>query len=199
MKTVISFILLVACYNSGMCQFNGNVEYNNNQNNHHIFLAINDSSSFTTTTTFAKKQLKKGKNLGDEFHSHNTYQNINQDLLLSQSHLDGKTKYLIHQPLTKWVWHNVDSTKTILGYECKMAFTHGYDFTIIAWYAPSLPTTLGPMDLNGLPGLILEIYNKTYNITRTATKVSLTPLIIVQPTKGKKVSREAFRKVKSSR
>lgn len=199
MKIILSFILVIATHHLGVCQFNGSIIYNNDNKPVKIFVAINDSSSFTSYTSLREAALKKDKQVGDKFRSHNTYQNKNQNLLLFQSHLDGKTKYLVYDSLPKWEWHLVDTSKTILGYQCKKAVLRRNNSTIIAWYAPSLPTNLGPMDFNGLPGLILELYDLSYNNTNTATQISFEPINIVAPTKGKRISQEAFRKVKASR
>lgn len=53
-----------------------------------------------------------------------------------------------------------DSTKTILEYECQMATCRfrGREWT--AWFALEIPISDGPWKLMGLPGLIMEAYDK---------------------------------------
>ncbi len=61
------------------------------------------------------------------------------------------------EPFSEIKWHIVeDSTRSVLGYECRMATTeyHGRKWT--AWFAPEIPVCDGPWKLRGLPGLILE-------------------------------------------
>lgn len=61
------------------------------------------------------------------------------------------------EPFSEIEWCIVeDSTKSVLGYECRMATTeyHGRKWT--AWFAPEIPVCDGPWKLRGLPGLILE-------------------------------------------
>ncbi len=61
------------------------------------------------------------------------------------------------EPFSEIEWSIVeDSTKSVLGYECRMATAkyHGRRWT--AWFAPEIPVCDGPWKLRGLPGLILE-------------------------------------------
>lgn len=54
--------------------------------------------------------------------------------------------------------------KEIGGFECQMASVsfRGREYT--AWYAPSIPLKTGPWKFHGLPGLILEVYDKEGDI-----------------------------------
>ncbi|MEP0264993.1 GLPGLI family protein [Dokdonia sp.] len=68
--------------------------------------------------------------------------------------------------------------------------------TITAWYTPMIPASHGPAEFGGLPGLILEL--NTGNTTMLCTKVVLNPqeeIAIEVPEKGKKVTREEYRKI----
>lgn len=53
-----------------------------------------------------------------------------------------------------------DSTKNILGYECQQASCkfRGREWT--AWFATDIPVSDGPWKFCGLPGLIMEVYDK---------------------------------------
>ncbi len=53
-----------------------------------------------------------------------------------------------------------DSTKTIMGYECQMATCkfRGREWT--AWFALDIPINDGPWKFCGLPGLIMEAYDR---------------------------------------
>lgn len=57
-------------------------------------------------------------------------------------------------------WHIIDSTRTVLGYLSQKAECHfrGRDWT--AWFAPDIPVSDGPWKFSGLPGLIMEVYDK---------------------------------------
>jgi GLPGLI family protein len=62
-------------------------------------------------------------------------------------------------PVYKWILGT--ESKTIAGYSCKKASTvkktYGREIPVTAWYCEELPINDGPMDYNGLPGLILQI------------------------------------------
>lgn len=69
-------------------------------------------------------------------------------------------KYIIEDELPYYEWTFLDQEKNILNYQCKLAKAK-YPFdnflTFYAWYTEKIPIQGGPMDLNGLPGLILEV------------------------------------------
>lgn len=54
-------------------------------------------------------------------------------------------------------WQLVDSTVTVLGFECKMAKKRYYGRNYTAYYAPSIPLQDGPLKFCGLPGLIIQL------------------------------------------
>ncbi|MDD7455374.1 MAG: GLPGLI family protein [Bacteroidales bacterium] len=70
-----------------------------------------------------------------------------------------KKSYMYSEPMPHFSWSYVDSTMTILGYECHKAVTkfRGREWT--AWYTFSIPLPYGPWKLGGLPGLILKAHD----------------------------------------
>ncbi|MDE6810470.1 MAG: GLPGLI family protein, partial [Muribaculaceae bacterium] len=73
----------------------------------------------------------------------------------------GNWKY--REELKTPVWIVTDSVKTIIGYECIKATTDFKGRQWIAWFAPEIPISDGPWKLHGLPGLILEAYDKSHD------------------------------------
>ena len=59
-------------------------------------------------------------------------------------------------------WRLCDSTKTIHGFEAYKATCsyHGREWTV--WFSPDIPFSDGPWQFCGLPGLILEAYDKDH-------------------------------------
>lgn len=90
------------------------------------------------------------------------YFDKSNDKLLNQKFFFGEI-YLIEQE--KPTWNYTDQTKVIDGIMCFKAFSlkkidngkRQFTKTTIAWYAPSLPYSFGPMNFIGLPGLIIEL------------------------------------------
>ena len=61
---------------------------------------------------------------------------------------------IVDKPVMAWTVE-MDSVKTVAGYECHLATTHfrGRDWRV--WFTLDIPLSLGPWKLSGLPGLIL--------------------------------------------
>ena len=68
--------------------------------------------------------------------------------------------YIYEDELNTQQWEIRDSTKTILNYSCQMAVCNfrGREWT--AWFTTDIPVSDGPWKLSGLPGLIMEAYDK---------------------------------------
>ena len=79
----------------------------------------------------------------------------------------------VEESFNKFNWKLTDETRTIGKYVCRKATgffekdTHccgPEKIPVVAWFTPELPFPYGPMGIDGLPGLILElvIEHKTY-------------------------------------
>ena len=79
----------------------------------------------------------------------------------------GVSKLYYSNSLKGFDWKLKNEEKNIKGYKCKKAKTTFAGRDYVAWYAPDIPISDGPYKFNGLPGLILEIYdtNHHYNFT----------------------------------
>lgn len=144
-----------------------------------------------------------------------TYKNTARKEMVEQSESFSKL-FLISDKLEEREWSMTGETKKIGNYNAYQAtyqhiresktisFENGenkmetvMDTTNISvWYTPDIPVPHGPEDYWGLPGLILELTDG--NVTYLCTKVVLNPekgVEITKPTKGKKVTREEFRKI----
>ena len=56
-------------------------------------------------------------------------------------------------------WKIENETELIEGYACSKAITSYAGRTYIAWFSPEIALPVGPYKFNGLPGLILKIYD----------------------------------------
>jgi GLPGLI family protein len=67
---------------------------------------------------------------------------------------------------------------------------------VTAWYTPQIAVSAGPAEYWGLPGLILEL--NAGRTTMLCTELVINPeepVKIVKPSKGKKVTREAYTEI----
>lgn len=67
--------------------------------------------------------------------------------------------FIYQDTLNAQHWQIIDSTKTVLGYECQKAECDFRGRRWTAWFSPDIPVSNGPWKLGGLPGLILEAYD----------------------------------------
>jgi GLPGLI family protein len=68
-------------------------------------------------------------------------------------------KYTYHQPLNLMDWKITSESKQVEGYSCQKASTHYRGRNYIAWFDPEIPISDGPYQFNGLPGLIISVYD----------------------------------------
>jgi len=68
--------------------------------------------------------------------------------------------YVYEDELNAQQWEIHDSTKTLLDYSCQMATCdfRGREWTV--WFSTDIPVSDGPWKFGGLPGLIMEAYDK---------------------------------------
>ncbi|SEA01483.1 GLPGLI family protein [Porphyromonadaceae bacterium KH3R12] len=72
----------------------------------------------------------------------------------------GNDHFIYQDTLNAQHWQITDSTKTILGYQCQKAECDFRGRRWTAWFSPDIPVSDGPWKLGGLPGLIMEAYDR---------------------------------------
>lgn len=174
-----------------------------------------EESVFRKQPKLKKPNLKEGgitisRSLmsDDEIH----YKNLQKSEFLNSKELYGK-KFLIRDDIETPDWQLSNESKTIGDYVC---FKATYVFKseesedsprlrsgnedkekqIIAWYTPQIPVKNGPMEYDGLPGLILEVQDGSLKLL--CTKIVLNPeekIEITAPRKGKKVNQKEFKAI----
>ena len=68
-------------------------------------------------------------------------------------------------------WTMTDSTREVLGYTCQQATADFRGRRWMAWFATDIPVSDGPWKLGGLPGLILEAYDRGDDYRYTAVRI----------------------------
>ena len=104
--------------------------------------------------------------------------------------------YLYQDTLNAQHWQVIDSTKTILGYECQKAESDFRGRRWTAWFSPDIPVNNGPWKLGGLPGLILEAYDvgkHYYFLIVGIESVTQEPIIFSRGSTGKVKFRDVSR------
>lgn len=89
-------------------------------------------------------------------------------------------------------WNLTNETKQIQGYTCyKATYTYiqkwngrEFEWPVVAWYCPQIPIPLGPVRYSGLPGLILELHEKSKAYILEKIDFSPQNLKIKEPKEG---------------
>jgi len=93
-------------------------------------------------------------------------------------------------------WSLQDEFKTISGYKCQKATVHFRGRSYEAWFTSEIPLSFGPWKLGGLPGLILEAYDLTKEISFVAEKIKIPDSKsnhkIQKPQNGELISHKQF-------
>ena len=129
------------------------------------------------------------------------YSNMREGVVVEQRDLMGK-QFLIEDELFIPTWKMTGETMDIAGYSCMKAEGRIDSTEYVAWFAPQIPVSTGPLNMTGLPGLILSLESSTSDITFVASAVELGEGMgagIVAPDKGKSVSRKKFEKIQEEK
>ncbi len=110
-----------------------------------------------------EKQLKDGFDnvvLGNskKYTPIELYYDISDKILYVQNRI--LKKYLYNDSCNRIIWHITDERKKFDKYICTKAFGNFRGRNYTAWFTNEIPISAGPWKLNGLPGLILEAYDK---------------------------------------
>ncbi|HLS30410.1 MAG TPA: GLPGLI family protein [Flavobacteriaceae bacterium] len=97
--------------------------------------------------------------------------------------------YSESQPVVNW--EMTDKTKESMGYQTQMAKTHFAGRSYEAWFTMEIPVPAGPYVFNGLPGLIVELYDTEnhYHFMMQSIEKLEEPKVWELP-KSKKLSKE---------
>ena len=156
-----------------------------------------------TVSYFTKANLKKGDefNLGEEGLSiligyEELYYNLKDKLLFSDY-----GEFLIKTP-SNHNWNISSESKKIDNYLCyKATYTESYtardgktkERVITAWFCPELPYSFGPLEFNGLPGLILELEKNGNKVVAKSILLSYKTIELKIPNK-KTITKDQYNK-----
>lgn len=121
-----------------------------------------------------------------------------ENSLTVQDRMKDSYQYEEEQPAISWILQ--DETKVILDHICHKAVINFRGRKYTAWFAEDIPLNHGPYLFNGLPGLIMELWDDKDHYHFTAMALDKTPKEIYLRSEKDifKVTRERFRKVKKA-
>lgn len=82
-------------------------------------------------------------------------------------------KYYIYEDDATMKWQLVHEFKEISGFQCQKASTKFRGRNYEAWFTSEIPLSFGPWKFNGLPGLILEVYDHTGEVHFSADHIQI--------------------------
>tara|TARA_R110002167_G_scaffold363007_1_gene582702 strand:+ start:3256 stop:4053 length:798 start_codon:yes stop_codon:yes gene_type:complete len=130
----------------------------------------NEVSTFSSKGMNLENSLKISGNTGStskaaltEFHYIIVKDAKNKKMYYTHKIVDDNFFY--SQELNPFNWAILEETKAILNYECQKAVTSFAGRKYFAWFTTEIPISEGPYKFNGLPGLIVEIYDTEEDYT----------------------------------
>lgn len=101
------------------------------------------------------------------------YRNFNQkEIIIRQTKVGILNSFIVKDNWLEIKWKLSAKEKKIHGYTCKKAIGYFRGRTYIAWYTPEIKQPYGPWKLFGLPGLILEAYDRNRAFSFKVTDIS---------------------------
>ncbi len=82
-------------------------------------------------------------------------------------------KPILYQDKVTHHWKLYKEVKIIANYKCHKATTNFRGRKYVAWYTTDIPVNFGPWKFKGLPGLILEVTDKSKEVLIQLTNLSL--------------------------
>jgi GLPGLI family protein len=145
----------------------------------------NDKSLFTPIKPTVPLNSFYGNPIGTQF---NTIYTDRTTKSITAEKIIYSEQFLLKDSLRKITWRLTDETQDVAGYTCRRANGVMLDsIYIVAFYTDKIWMSGGPESFSGLPGMILKVALPHFNVTWTATKVTLEnvpPEKIVAPKKG---------------
>jgi len=134
------------------------------------------------------KQIKFQKNL---------ITNITDNKILFQSDIIQGYNYEYETDVPRLQWNIEQETDEMLGYNVQKATVTYFGRKWIAWFTPEIPIQYGPYVFNGLPGLIVKLYDDKNNFTFSLNNIDKQAVSIYKRLndRTKKITKEKYMKI----
>lgn len=107
-------------------------------------------------------------------------------------HVSFKKAFLIEETLPTMIWEIKPEQKKIGSLLCQKALTRYRGRNYEAWFTLSIPVSTGPWKFNGLPGLIVEVFDDTHEVQFLYNNISFVPFntttLLEKPYQGLKAT-----------
>jgi GLPGLI family protein len=182
-KTVeVDYIVKQTLLKSVVLEYDGNLKYN-------------DSISVYFFDRASRRTPNADEELGDfvalapssytNFKDYTIYKNGTNYIKFTKQ--INKRNYLVQDTFPKLAWNITSEEKKIEGFNCNKATVDFRGRKYIAWFSAALPCSFGPWKFNGLPGLILEVYDTELLFTWQARKIKTKEQNLLAPRLNDKI------------
>lgn len=123
---------------------------------------------------------------------------LSKKKLIYQGRIKGIYQYQEDQPEFKWKLEK--GTKVVLGYSCKKATVKFGGREYIAWFTSGISSNNGPYKFEGLPGLILELYDTKdeFHFVAVGIDKKILPIYLRNEDRILKVTKEKYKEVEKT-
>lgn len=184
MKNYFIIIIIYFFYSIGFSQkytvnYTQSLNIGETINTDFILFLVNNTKSLyqeipnNNTETVNETSSEKGTTMNYHLESlpYEIYTNLETKKILINDYI-GDVNYIVEENLYPFNWEITTEAKQISNYNCIKAKTKFRGRNYEVWFTEEIPTQLGPWKMNGLPGLILELYDKEHLIILQATKIN---------------------------
>lgn len=178
-----------------------------------VLLLGKSTSKFTSWNMYKRDTMTRGFSNFEEYQAfllRADRPNPKLFYMIFKKYPPGKITYIEHIPsstfryeedIDVFSWELHPDTDTIAGHFVQKATTNYGGRSWIAWFSPDIPYTDGPYKFNGLPGLIVKVYDSQEHyifILQSIEKPEKNLMIDLREKDFVRVSKQEFFKAKDS-
>lgn len=176
------------------CLINGNkkrgvLESHQNKSFFHYATNVDKSSVTESEDDYGKVNLKISLKTDDSTKAAYFTDRVSRMMTYRESiYSKGKLEpFVVREPIPGIEWRISKETKTVGKYTCQKAEGSFRGRIYTAWFTHDIPVQAGPWKLHGLPGLILEAYDKDREIyfALASLQIPYVPSATLAPPTGK--------------
>lgn len=214
-KKLFMLILLFFCYSAGYSQLLLQIDYKRETLSYTDTLGrvypgteasfrprmiFNDSFTLVYYYSDSYKRKIKGNTIGHKIMHHGIFSNHIAKEKLNEVDFGGKEKYLIEDSFRYRPWQFLNEQRIILNKKCYPAlFVNEKSDSILVWYTKELIFQNGALFYDGIPGVVMEVFDQTRDQHFTATAIIDRRMQLVTPREGKRVSASEWIAIRDAR